>query len=214
MPILLLASPSQRKNLTSSPRRARSPPTPFLAAPPAQPVAQARQCGDRGFVLSCVDSGAEGESPAPRVAAACLGHRQKLTKAAPIPGTGPQGDSRGAGQQLSGTDGLGGGEDWSHQLSGPLTPLFLPSPIKQKRIQQHRPQSGGRAIAARQRTQLLWAPLGSSRLQLPGYGSRGGSGGDGCDRGSPVQSLPRTQHLELRTAPRLYSAVPASSVPP
>ncbi|XDB59786.1 hypothetical protein AB1E18_013172 [Capra hircus] len=75
MPILLLASPSQRKNLTSSPRRARSPPTPFLAAPPAQPVAQARQCGDRGFVLSCVDSGAERESPAPRVAAACLGHR-------------------------------------------------------------------------------------------------------------------------------------------
>lgn len=101
-------------------------------------------------------------SPRPSRSRASFTIRQKLTKAAPIPGTGPQGDSRGAGQQLSGTDGLGGGEDWSHQLPGPLTPQFIPSPIKQKRIQQHRPQRGGRAIAARQRTQLLWAPHGFS----------------------------------------------------
>ena len=52
-------------------------PTPFLAAPRAQPVAQARQCGDRGFVLSRGDSGAERESPAPRVAAAGLGPRSR-----------------------------------------------------------------------------------------------------------------------------------------
>lgn len=147
-------------------------------------------------------------SPRPSRSRASFTIRQKLTKAAPIPGTGPQGDSRGAGQQLSGTDGLGGGEDWSHQLPGPLTPQFIPSPNKTKAnpaAPTSERREGYRRPAAHP------APPGSSRLQLPGDGSRGGSGGEGCDRGSPVQSLPQTQHLELRTAPRL---IPGSPPPP
>lgn len=149
--------------------------------------------------------------PRPSRSRASFTIRQKLTKAAPIPGTGPQGDSRGAGQQLSGTDGLGGGEDWSHQLPGPLTPRFIPFPKKQKRIQQHRPQRGGRAIAARQRTQLLWAPHGfsCSRRWLSRRQRRRRLRPRLSGPEPPSDSAPGAANS---SAP--HSAVPASSVPP
>ena len=66
--------------------------------------------------------------------------KQKRTQAAPTSGAWPQGGGRGVSQRLPGTDGLEGGEDRSHQL--PRHPhstsrRLPPSPIKQKRIQQH-----------------------------------------------------------------------------
>lgn len=82
--------------------------------------------------------------------------KQKLTPAAPTSGAWLRGGARGARQQLSGTDGLEGGEDRSQQLPRPP----IPFPIKQKRIQQHRPQRGERAVNAGQCTWLLRAPRG------------------------------------------------------
>ena len=61
-----------------------------------------------------------------------------------------------------------------------------------------------------QRSAAQRAPLRSSLPRLSRGGSRGdgGGGGGGGDRGSRVGSLPRTQHLERRTAPRLIPLTP------
>lgn len=114
-----------------------------------------------------------------------------------------KGGPRGVTQPLSGTDGLEGAEDRSHQL--PRPPHSLPNKTKANSAAptSERRESG-------QRRTVHPAPQGSSRPWLPNGSSRGGGGGGRSSRGFRVWSLPRTQHLERRTAPRLIPMTPPS----
>lgn len=102
-------------------------------------------------------------------------------------------------QQPSGTDGVEGGEDRSHQLPRPPHSLSNKTNANSAAPTSERQESG-------QRQAVHPAPRGS--LRLPEGSSRGGGGGGRSSRGSRVPSLPRTQHLERRTAPRLIPMAP------
>lgn len=80
-----------------------------------------------------------------------------------------------------------------------------PSLLNKTKASPTAPTSDGAQEGAR-RGAAHAAPPSSLRPELP----RGSSpGGDGCSgRGSGIRSLPRTQHLERRTAPRLIPLTP------
>lgn len=83
-----------------------------------------------------------------------------------------------------------------------------PPPLNKTKASPAAPTSAGAQEGAQRRAAHA-APPGSSR---PGLRSGGSRGGDGCSggRGSGIRSLPRTQHLERRTAPRLIPLTPPS----
>lgn len=87
--------------------------------------------------------------------------KQKLTQAAPTSGAGLEGGRPGVSSSL-------GQMVWRAARTGPINSPGPPtsSPIKQTRIQQHRPQRGRRAVNARQCTQLLGAPCGFPKVVL------------------------------------------------
>lgn len=85
-------------------------------------------------------------------------------------------------------------------VNSPGPPLLNKTKASSAALTSHGAQEGPRRGAAHA------APPSSPRPGLPRGGSRGG---DGCSsRGSGIRSLPRTQHLEPRTAPRLIPLTP------
>lgn len=86
-------------------------------------------------------------------------------------------------------------------------PVNSPGPLRLNKTR--RSPAVPTSVGAQQGTRLgaaHAAPARSSRPRLPRGGSRGGGGCSG--RGSGIRSLPRTQHLERRTAPRLILLTP------
>lgn len=86
-------------------------------------------------------------------------------------------------------------------------PVNSPEPplLNKTKANPAAPTSGGAQEGA-QRGAARAAPPSSPRPGLPSGGSRGG---DGCSgHGSGIRSLPRTQHLERGTAPRLIPPTP------
>ena len=157
--------------------------------------------GEKLQALNALSLGMEGQvtSPLPSRSRAPFTIRQKLTKAAPTSDAGPQ-------SAALQDNGLEGGEDRSHQLTRPPHASIHSLPNKTK--------ANLKAPTSERLEGGLGAPPSSSRLQLLGDASRDGDGAvRGCDRGacnlgSRNRSLPRTQHLERRTAPRLIPMTP------
>lgn len=145
-------------------------------------------------------------SPRPSHSSAPCTVKPKLTQAAPTSGAWPQGSPRGVVSSSPGQMVLRAVRTVPIISPGPLSTQIIPSPIKQKRNSEA-PTSERRDGS--QRWAAHSAPSCSSRPRLADGSSLGGDdGGSGGDRGSRVRSLPRTQHLERRTAPRLIPLTP------